>query len=537
MRHGTLSYVLFATVAVASSGCPGGGGDLGDPCDNTGNCQSSYQCLGNVCVPRCQRAPECGDGYSCDEDGICRVATGQVGDGCRSEADCSTGLACRLNGRDVNGDLFFDEDGLLRASCVAQNDEGRPPTALCNIDDDCRNGTCAHGRCVDLCSTTRDCGSGTSCQVLQRVSATLHDGPFGGCLQAKGVVTWTIPMTAPTAVIQFPVPSEAQSASLIFSVDDLSQRVGAQSVKSPPPEEVTLYTKPCEPGFVPGGPMCTAEDAATQFYKNNLVRHAPELGQSVLMMPSSPDVPLEPGAYEVRVSSYRANGTGGSAIPHVTGMVRIGPGLVLDLHFHFLDLDTHPCQETAFGGSRLDAAAAQTQPFFQDQFIDELRSIFVNGNVALGAISYRDILDHPDLDGLDVADAGSLLELGTEATGINVFFVRSLSPIGLQAFGPNPGPAGIGGTRRSGVVIGADTLCYRNWRQVARLTAHQLARYMGLYHNVEHTKSTLTGQAWGDLINDTDESSMNLMYYSEKGGGTQLTNGQRDILTRSGVLR
>ena len=82
-----------------------------------------------------------------------------------------------------------------------------------------------------------------------------------------------------------------------------------------------------------------------------------------------------------------------------------------------------------------------------------------------------------------------------------------------------------------------DTLCYRSWEQIARITAHQLARYMGLYNNVEHTKSTLSGMPWRDAIEDSDDSPTNLMYYSEKFGGTNLSPGQRNILTRSGVLR
>ncbi len=84
-------------------------------------------------------------------------------------------------------------------------------------------------------------------------------------------------------------------------------------------------------------------------------------------------------------------------------------------------------------------------------------------------------------------------------------------------------------------MIGVDTLCYRSWQQLARLTAHELGRYMGLYHNVEHTTSS-TNIPWRDHIDDSDDSPTNLMFYSEL-GGTDLSPGQREILTRSGVLR
>src|SRR6185369_3847134 len=98
---------------------------------------------------------------------------------------------------------------------------------------------------------------------------------------------------------------------------------------------------------------------------------------------------------------------------------------------------------------------------------------------------YENLRDHPDLDGLDLENAPALLSLGAHASGINIFFVRTLSPVGLQAIGPNPGPAGLGGTRRSGIVIGVDSLCYRSWPDLARLTSREIARYMGLYDNVE----------------------------------------------------
>ena len=79
-------------------------------------------------------------------------------------------------------------------------------------------------------------------------------------------------------------------------------------------------------------------------------------------------------------------------------------------------------------------------------------------------------------------------------------------------------------------MIGLDTLCYRSWTQVARLAAHEIARFMGLYNNVEIDPTQL------DPIADSDTSSENLMFYSEL-GGTDLSPGQRDILSRSAVLR
>ncbi|MBA3395580.1 MAG: hypothetical protein H0T89_23225 [Deltaproteobacteria bacterium] len=470
--------------------------------------------MADVCVPRCQRAPECGDGYACDGDGYCRRATGQLGDGCTSEVECATGLSCQIDGDTVN-----ERDRLL-ASCTASN-TGRPAGAACVTDSDCRNGTCGLGHCLDLCANNRDCAAGQACMAIPRVEAA--GALFGGCLLAQGNVVWSIPVLAPNAEILLPVPERASYASLVFSVDDAAQKVGAVSVRSP--TGTALYRVPCDPSVA----TCSLDESNQQYYAN-LVRHRPEPGQSVLAMPSNPQVALETGAYRVLASSFRPNGTAGSAIPNVTAVIRLDSAVILDLHLYFLDLDDHPCAPAFDAG--LDAATASTESFFQSDFLGQIRGIFSRGGIALGGVTYHDVPNHPELDGLDIVDAGALLALGAHAKGINVFFVRTLSPVGLQAFGPGPGPAGLAGTRKSGIVIGIDTLCYRSWRQLARLTAHEIGRYMGLYHNVE------LDPRWTDPIADTDdiESKNNLMFFSEL-GGEELSPGQRNILTRSPVLR
>jgi len=510
--------------ALALAGCPGGAGGIGDPCDTQGDCNSSYQCVANVCTSRCQRAPECGDGYACDLDGICRLATGQAGDACTSEVECAPGLSCQL-------DNTVDGSGTLLASCTGQN-TGRPASAACEVDAECRNGTCALGRCVDLCDQTRDCGSGNSCMGIPLVHAPPqeNDGAvFSGCLPSFGSVVWTIPVLGPATEILLPVPGGARSATVVFRVDDVAQTVGAAQVFAPSDSTILAsYTKPCTPGPGP----CDELSAAEQYFSQRL-RHRPEPGQSVLQIPSSGSAPLETGAYRVRVSSFRPNGTAGSAIPHVTAIMKMDTAVILDLHFYFLDLDDHPCQ-SSFAEQRLESASAKASSYFQTSYLGELQRIFAGGGISLGATTYEDVTNHPDLDGLAVDRAGALLSLGAHATGINVFFVRTLAPVGLQAFGPNPGPAGLGGTRQSGVIVGVDTLCYRSWPQLARLTAHEIARYMGLYHNVELE----VGQhpTWRDPIDDSDDSRTNLMFFSEL-GGIELSAGQRAILTKSAVLR
>jgi hypothetical protein len=395
---------------------------------------------------------------------------------------------------------------------------------------------------------------------------------FSGCLPASGTLTWTIPVTSPSAEVLLPVPSNARAAGLVMSVDDPNQKVGVQSALDSC--GCTRYTVPC-PFLI--GPSeqsaCTDIVAANEFYSRppaggggggssagsnicshpticneggpdgNHIRHLPTLGRSVMLIPSIPkENELKTGAYQIEVSSFWPDNSTGSAIPRVTAVVRlgkIGDGTTLELHFFFLDLGEHPCAAMT-ENKTLDAdLARRTDGFFQTTYLGELRKIFSDAaGIAIDDASYENITDRHALDGLDLSDVGSLLSLGRYAKGINVFFVRSLSPIGTEVIGPSPGPVGLAGTPESGIAIAMDTLCYRDWKQVARLTAHELARYMGLYHNVEPRDP---GQApedlpWQDLVSDSDTSSANLMYFSTR-LGTALSPGQADALNRSPVLK
>ncbi|MFT3695225.1 MAG: hypothetical protein QM831_18985 [Kofleriaceae bacterium] len=503
MRHGSLLLAVCALLM----GCSGAG--LGDACGGTDDCGANLQCLSNVCVARCVRAPDCGDGYSCDTDGICHAATGGDGDACTSETQCEEGYACRLS-------ATTSTDGSLGATC-SKVTGGHPAGAACALDDDCANHTCALGRCVDLCDHTLDCGVGMACTVIPRIES--DNAMFQGCLQSTGSLAWTIPIHGSSDTVKLPVPASARSIAVTMRVDDPNQMVG-----------VTKLTAP------DGTPLLQYGDDP---YADK-VRHLPLLGQSVLALPSSPDTLIDPstkalvpGGYTMTVSSLKPPfdpTSVGTATPVVTAVAKLDASVILDLHFYFLDFTDHPCNAQFGAFQTLDATTAAQQSFFQSEYIGQLRTIFSSGGVALGTLTYKDLPDHHDLDGLDLTNAGDLLQLGEWAGGVNVFFVRTISPGGIQAFGPNPGPAGIAGTSQSGVIVSLESLCYSDWKDIARITAREVARYMGLYNNVEIDATQR------DPIMDSDDSSSNLMFYSEL-GGIDLSDGQHQILNRSPVLR
>jgi hypothetical protein len=565
MRRDLLSALMSLTaLGAALVGCRGGAG-VGESCGSNDDCDGALQCLNDICEPRCDRAPDCGDGYAC-RNHLCVVATGGKGDDCQGESDCTPGLACQIKGAEVD-----PKTNRLVANCFAENTMGHPAGKPCGGDADCRNGTCELGHCVDLCHDTLDCAGGTSCTTIPRVA--VNGALFEGCLPTQGTVTWEIPVVSPSAQILLPVPSDAVSAGLVMSVDDPRQKVGVESVLDPC--GCTRYTVPCSFATPRDPRTCTDLLAAAQFYSQdpnadvgpvnrgvisdaasgvcatpvncnpsggpvfNHFRHIPAFGRSVLLMPSIPRPgELKNGAYQIQVSSFWPDNSHGSAVPRVTAFVRINGGSTfdLDLHFFFLDLNDHPCAAMT-GNAALSAGAASGAAFFQTDYLGELKRVFGRVGIAVNAASYQDIPDRHALDGVDVADIGSLFALGTDPTGIDVFFVRSLSPLGVEVFGPAPGPSGVPGA--SGIAISLDTLCYRDWRAVARLTAHAIGHYMGLYHNIEPPDPVQgpSDPPWQDPDADTDDSNSNLMYFSQIHDGADLTVDQTFTLTRSPVLR
>ena len=74
-----------------------------------------------------------------------------------------------------------------------------------------------------------------------------------------------------------------------------------------------------------------------------------------------------------------------------------------------------------------------------------------------------------------------------------------------------------------------DTLCYRDWTSMARITAHTLGRQLGLFRNREPDGAL-------DPISDSDGSSSNLMFFSDT-GASELSPGQQQVLQQNPGLR
>ncbi|HLU67444.1 MAG TPA: hypothetical protein VKZ63_14270 [Kofleriaceae bacterium] len=493
--------VAVALGAALSPGCTGGGAAVGEECTAAGDCMDGLQCLGGLCTPACELHVECGDGYRCDQ-GTCALVTSEIGDRCEREIDCGPGQICALDGAGAGG------DGPLAGTCQAQP-PGLVTGQACEADSDCRSGVCAIGLCTEMCQATADCAPGQTCALIPRL---LPDAApiFSGCLPRQGVAVDHVAVASPRTTLRVPVPSTARSFALVARVDSTDQMVGATRVVDP------------------AGRLLFANPATTDDFYRNPLRYAPGFGISTLLVPNTPDIDLQVGAYEIDVASLLPVGGTGTAVPEVTLFYKLDTAASLDLHFHFLDLTDHPCA-AQFDGGRLDATSAGMSPRFQ-QYVSAIDAMLAPAGLTVGEVTYRDIGGRGDLDAIRREHLGELLALSDQPTGVSVFVVRSVSPVGVQALvGGTPGPPRTPGTAASGIAVGADTLCYRSWDILARITAHALARQMGLYFNRAPDGAL-------DTISDSDDSADNLMFFSEF-GGTSLSEGQRDVLRRYPGLR
>lgn len=509
----TACLATLLMMAVASCG----GNEIGETCASNSDCASGLQCFDHTCVPLCDRHTDCGDGHICRPGGVCELVVSMIGDECTRELDCGPGQACHLADDDL------DNDGVLHASCDVEV-PGEVLDATCTADEDCRTGTCVIGRCVDLCDIDNvddDCPASHACAKIPRELGADDVASFHGCLPATGTIVYRVPFAEAYRRFFLPVPDTAESVALVAAIDDPTQLVGAARVESP--SEALLYKLPLD----------------REEYFSYALRHEPTPGMSTLLMPQTPDDPRQwdldedrmiDGAYVVELGSYVGESfKAGTAIPTVDVIYKLDDAETLDVHFYFLNLDDHPCEANL--GGVLDAATAQTSTDFQD-YLEKIDQIFANAGVVFDRenATYTDLRDRPDLDGLSEARLGDLLSLADQDGGISVFFVRTLSPAGLQGLvGGPPGPPGRAGTRASGIAIGVDTLCYRSWTELARITAHEIARSLGLHRSVEP-------DGFGDPIDDSPDSSDNLMYYSEFGGEV-LSDDQRRILGLSAAMR
>jgi hypothetical protein len=171
-------------------------------------------------------------------------------------------------------------------------------------------------------------------------------------------------------------------------------------------------------------------------------------------------------------------------------------------------------------------------------WLARLRAILAGGGVDLRVERVLSITDRSLAEMTEVSEpqeppAGASARLalagGAMVAGdaLDVFVVDALPPgLGGWTLGM-PGPP-VPDTYYSGVIaarLDSDA-------ELARVLAHELCHYLGLWH-VEHTSRS--GVLHTDPLDDTAPGTGNLM--DEDGRGTHLTSDQRFVLARHPLLR
>lgn len=221
---------------------------------------------------------------------------------------------------------------------------------------------------------------------------------------------------------------------------------------------------------------------------------------SAFVYPITPRQEFAPGTWKISYFVSEAN-SGGADCGAVLKTTPAGETAKIGIEFVFVGL----------GG--LDAATAGTHEQLQE-FIKTVRKELEQVGITV-EVGYRDfpgdvakytVLDMSDDD---MTEFNALLRQSAPPTKrvISVFLVQEISNssaggstvLGMSA-GP-PGLAGLPGTSKSGLVVGAiDLMSFP--QDVAKILTHELAHYAGLYHTTEKR-----GGKW-DPMGDTPQCTV-----------------------------
>lgn len=502
------------------------------------DCRDGYQCLAGACAPGCASDDACGLCATC-ETGRCGAIPGALpGEPCGGDGDCCTdichdgtcsapcaregacaaldGLACRL-------EVAIDQNEVpetVASWCLPENEGGAETGEACEDSARCRTGICHLGACAEVCDGDETCGGelagGFVCAEVAAYEGGAHVFPDGCplsfseaatarlCLPRRGLLVRSLGPIEDDAAVAIDAPAEAASWMLVAegATDSI---VGFDTLSGPGWSD--LYNSPD-----------TYEELTEQ-----AVWYYPDVTISSMLVPNTPDMDYVPGTHCAFVRSSDSD-----VDPEVTTLVKMGPdgdvreGL-LDLNFYFMNLEGLGCDVGDLGAST--APTHDVMAWAMDGVVE----IFGQVDVEIGALTYHDRTDYPDLDVVTAGDRdqlNALFALGTDSEGysVDVFFVRTITDA-LGVAGGIPGPPGRHGLPHAGVAVSMDSACYFS---LPNVIAHEVGHLLGLFHTIEQT-GTL------DNIEDTGTGFGNVM--SPGGYGRDLTPGQGFVVRRNANVR
>jgi hypothetical protein len=519
-------------------------------CDMNNPCRMGYDCVEDVCVPRCTSNAGCGSGERCDvPTGRCveaGPAPRAIGAACSTGTDCDSTTCVPL----VSGGSTADGGGFCTADCSMSACPGA--------------GVCLANACGQSCTSNADCRDGWVCtpnpmggpsvcvpSCIQLPSLCDMNEvclPDGRCVVPPSVTPQVSVDTTTPADFMVPFINTGSSAPLTVTVGDGG--IAAQVVIDGPDSANLRVTRITGPG---GLVLFDRTSLGTNPMK---VFNFSSSGAMSVLLPNSPDVPFSPGDYEFQFGSVKNESV--TVNPLVNVKYANTPNLpqaTMDIAFVFV-------------GSHAvitNAAAAQTNPEFQTM-VNTFKQVFADGGVNVGTIDYIDATPQVAGDHAELANGalGDLVRTTASQTNYKatVFWVQSIAGDrpGFTTLGMSAGiPGGLKrGSGVSGVVMGLYNFPngFDSPTRMARTLTHEFGHWLGLFHATEGGGTSFdpladtpecpkaTYDANNDGVMSPGECTMggaeNLMFWTQDlnvVARERLTQNQRFVLQRNPAAR
>lgn len=265
------------------------------------------------------------------------------------------------------------------------------------------------------------------------------------------------------------------------------------------------------------------------------------------LLPVSPDLDIVAGTWTWRVFVDTAE----AATVSCSVLFRtqeVAAAQTVDLQFIFVGVEAETGLNATTGLENSLAATA----------LESVDSLWSPAGLSVGTLSYEDF--GGDVDRYNSVDGaqelGELLRTANPSSDriVPIFLVSAITDedganiLGVSA-GP-PGAAATGGTSKSGVVIEVGAIVDGDVDLLARVIAHEVLHFLGLFHPVSKDGTetdplgdtpTCTNDANGDSVLSTDEcggsGAENLMWWAASDASTQLSNDQGWVVARSAVAK